>query len=218
MSKGAAIKKASQAVEIVSRSTFDPKLLAKMVDGLEAEAKEAQAHELVDDDDEVFAADRLRHLKLLAKRIDETQEKLSREHLDALATLRGLIKPFKNVVALGLGAYAGLLETYNVAKAETRRAELKAAQEAARKRDSAELSRSLSSARASVPQQIEGVSTKVVWFVESADVDRLPDKYVLREPDMKALQAYADQYRDDETPKPIRGVTFKLGTKRRVTT
>lgn len=218
VSKGAEIKRASQAVEIVSRSTFDPKVLAKLVHGMQAEAELIRETTLDDDDDEVFAGDRLRAFKALAKKIDEVQEQLSREHLDALQKIRNLIKPFKNVVALGLGAYAGLLEEYNVRKAEARRAELKAAQLAAKKRDTKELTRSLGAARESQTQALEGVSLKVVWLVVSADVDELPAKYVTKTPNLAKLQLYADQYRDDETPPPISGVKFKLGTKQRVRT
>lgn len=209
-------------IDVIGRSTFDPRVLQRLTHGLEKEGRFAQQYEIADDDDQHDVAERLVEWKKLAKKIDAVYEDLARSHLDALTKLRELIKPFKNLVALGLGAYTGALGSYEIEKTKRLRAAQDAAKTAARERDSKALTRSLNEVQDAQPRRLAAdgggsVSVAVVWQVDGApDESVLPRKWMLA--DVKGLNKYAAEYLPTETPKPIPGVAFKLGSKQTVRT
>lgn len=212
----------TKPVEVVGRSKFDPAVLQRLTRGLEKEGRFAQRYVVQDDDDQADVAERTVEWKRLAKAVKAYYEGLARTHLDALSTLRELIKPYENLIALGLGAYTGALGTYEIEKAKRQRAALEAAKEAARARDSRALTRELNNVQDSKPQALrsEGggsVSVAVVWQVDGQPDEReLPRKWMLA--DVKGLNHYAAQYHPTERPVPISGVTFKLAAKPTVRT
>lgn len=62
----------------------------------------------------------------------------------------------------------------------------------------------------------EGVSVKLVWVVVVDDLSALPDDYVIRQPDLKKLKAYAAGFEGKE-PDPLPGVRFVQDAPLRVT-
>ena len=204
------------AEHITSKSHFDPKLLLKLVKGVEEEIEFAAANSIEDNDDEQYAAGRLQDFRSLDKQIAGAEEDQKRSHLDALAQIRKLFKPFRDLVARGVGVYGGAIEDYRIELARERAAALEASQKAARERDHTKLVTALNVAQDSKAQKLEGVSLKLRWEVESVDPAQLPDPWWI--PDEKGLEAWARQQpcTDPDKPPVLAGVTFKVGSSKRV--
>lgn len=164
-----AITLPKSASTVSASSRFDPKLLLKLFAGLEAEFRGVQSDSLEDDADEEFAAERLREVTRLGDQVDGYYEELARSHLDALKTLRQLVAPFKNLVGLGVGAYAGAIEEYRVRKAKLRARSLSAARNAAGSGQSRALTTALNTAEQNKAQKLDGVGAKLEWQIDKIE-------------------------------------------------
>lgn len=208
------LPKSAQNVE--GKSRFDPKLLLKLVRGLEEEAHSVRASKLEDADDNAMAGARLRDLTKLGDTVDAYYEELARSHLDALNVLRALIKPFRDVVALGVGAYSAILADYAVEQATEQAAAKEAARVAASTRDSATLTDALNVVQETKPQKLEGVAQTLEWQIEEVtEPGAVPRVWCC--PDVKAIAAHVKTLPPDPLKPPeIEGVKFKLGVRKRV--
>ncbi len=207
------------AETVQAKSHFDPKALRKLLDGAEEEIAFASDNSVEDDDDERHGAARLRDFKALGKQIEAYEEELKRPHLDALAKVRTLVKPFKDLALRGVAVYASAIESYRIELAKERAAATEAAAAAARSRQPAQLAGALQAVQSSKPQRLEGVSLVLRWEVEAiTDLALVPREFL--RVDVVALNKWAAEQPciDPDKPPSLAGVAFKVGSSKRVLT
>ncbi|MFQ5339920.1 MAG: hypothetical protein ACE5F6_00080 [Anaerolineae bacterium] len=169
----------------------------------EAVAAAAQGHVIQHQAEMEVVSAELRKTKGTRNQIKQYEDEITSPLKQVLKRIAELTAPTKKAMEQAEGHLRGILSAAVVAEAKRNQELVDQAVEAHATGQDA----TVATGQMTTSTDLPGVSVKVIWNPIVQDIDKLPDEYVERRPNMAKLKKYVEGF-DGREPYPLPGVSF----------